>query len=347
MAMKFIDGFDYLTAGNFPLKWQGGGGTPLGLVTGVYGKGQAVDIYAYDTGTPQYNLSAPIVSGNFGHHYHYANTNSNAIILNINDAGNNVQVSLNCTTAGLLFVSCNNVTQGTAASGTAMTLNQWYWLEYSVVIHKTLGKFNLYVNSTQVLNLSNIATQVSSNQYFNQFGLQSSGNPFDNGTYFDNFHCWDFTAGDVNYFPYGEHVIDTKLADAVGSNTTWNIGGTTIHANNYQQVNEANEDGDTTYVYMNSAGAGDIDSYGFSPLSESAGGIGTVAINTINRKDDAGSHSYEHYTLSSGTPALSSSLVPGPLYFNYQTFQGTDPSTSNPWTISGRNAAEFGYKIIS
>ena len=346
MAMKFIDGFDYLTVGNMGLKWNGGGGTPIRTQTGVYGKGLAVQIYTYDTGTLVYDLVAPCVSGNFGHHYYYANTNSNAEIIALYDEGNSPQCSLAITTSGgLYFQNGSNVLQGVATG--ALTLNQWVWMEYSVVIHPTLGKFNLYVNGVQVLNLSHISTQITANQYFNQFQLLSSGNFADNGTAFDNFHFWDFTAGDVNYFPYGEHVIDTRLANGVGTNTTWNIGGTTIHANNYQQVNEANEDGDTTYVYMNSAGAGDIDSYSVANVTETSGGIGTVAINTISRKDDAGSHTYEHYTLSSGTPAVSSSLVPTPSYTNYQTFQATDPSTSNPWTISGRDAAEFGYKITA
>jgi hypothetical protein len=331
MAMIFIDGFDYLTAANIALKWSTGS---VGLNTGVYGKGKSIN------GNATINVAnAP--NGMVGFHF-YTGTQVAEQIVIFSDAGTN-QIDLRTSAIGQLFFTRNGTTIGTT-TGSILAPNQWYWIEVQITISTTVGIANLYVNAVSVLAQSGLDTQTSGNAYFNQIEIASSANQTQ---LFDSFHYWNSTAGDVTTYPYGEHIIDTQLANAVGSNTTWNKGGSTINAQNYEQVNEANEDGDTTYVWMSASGAGDIDTYGWAPLVELSGNIGTIAINTISRIDDPGPHIYDHYTLSSGVPALSSGISPGSSYINHQTFQGTDPDTSNPWTVTSRNNAQFGYEFIS
>lgn len=341
MSMALIDGFDYLIASNLVLKWDLAPGWTV--VTGVFGKGKAV--FTQTTTDLVSTLNTNTVSGRIAVHATipaFATTTRFQVFKD----GGTTQVDVRMDNTGLFFFSRNGTQIGVkAATNFRVSVGQVYWLEAEVIIHSTLGVANLYINSDLVLSQSGLNTQATANQYFNQVGL-GGGNGV-GGTTYDDFHYWDFTAGDVNVFPYTEHIIDTQLANVVGTNTTWNKGGTVINANNYQQVNEANEDGDTTYVFMSASGAGDIDSYGFGNLTEISGTIGTIAINTIARIDDAGPHVYKNYSLSGGSNAVSANITPGASYVNAQTFQGTDPNTGVAWTISGRNAAQFGYKFIS
>jgi hypothetical protein len=337
--MQFMDGFDYLTAANLGLKWDASVGFAL-VTPGVYGKGSAVSA---SNNAMVHTLNTNTASGNSAFHFNTPALNTVITIASWRDGGT-TQVDLRMSGGGDLYFTRNGTSIGTVIPpALRITAGIYYWLEAQIIVHQTLGQLKLYIGSSLALSLTGLNTQNTANQYFNQVTIQGNNSP----TLYDNYHFWDPSAGDVSAFPYGEHIIDTKLANAVGSNTTWNKGGSTINANNYQQVNEANEDGDTTYVFMSASGAGDIDSYGWATLSESTGTIGTIAINTIARIDDAGPHTYDHYTLSGGSSALSSAITPLSSYDNEQTFQGTDPNTGVAWTIAGRNAAQFGYKLIS
>lgn len=337
MSMQFMDGFDYLTAANLNLKWDN---SPVwSLVTGVYGKGLALDATS-EANPLVHTLATNFATGMIALHVVVNNLNNTIQIHAWRDTAT-IQVDIRMDTTGAIFFTRNGTTIG-VVSPIRLVSNSTNWIEAQVIIHGSLGQANLYINGVLALSQSGLNTQSTANRFFNQVALFGS-----NGAYFyDSYHFWDPSAGDVTGFPYGEHIIDTKLANAVGSNTTWNRGGTNT-GNNFSQVNEANEDGDTTYVFMAASGAGDIDSYGFVNLSETTGTIGTIAINSISRIDDAGPHTYDNYTLSSGNSALSSPISPGATYLNAQTFQGTDPNTGVAWTVAGRNAAQFGYKLIS
>lgn len=340
MAMQFMDGFDYLIAANVGLKWDAAVG--FGLVSpGAYGKGKAIGA---SNNVMVKTLTSNFASGYMAFHLEFASFSSaNVAIAAFRDAGT-TQVDIRYDATGAMYFTRNGTTIGSvAATQYRLSPGQYYWIELQVDIHSTLGQANLYINANSVLTQTGLNTQATANQFFNQVAIIGNNS----GVTFDNFHFWDPSAGDVHTFPYGEHIIETTLANGVGTHTSWNKGGSTINANNYQQVNEANEDGDTTYVYMSSSGAGDIDSYVFADIPETTGTIGTVAINVIVRIDDAGPHTYEHYTLSSGSSAVSSAQTPGANYDNIQTFQGKDPNTSTAWTIVGLNAAEFGYEFIS
>src|ERR1700734_3440969 len=331
--MWFIDGFDYLTIANMGLKWDNSPSS-YSLVTGAYGKGKAIvpSSGASLTKTLSQNFTS---TANSAFHV-FVSTLAADVIHVWQDTGSN-QCDLRMDATGALFFTRNG-TQVGSKSTYRLVPGSEYWLEAQVAISSTVGQANLYVGPTQVLAQTGLNTQTTANSYFNQVVIFGNNLGTTGVTNIDNYHFWDATAGDVTSYPYGEHIIDTELADAVGTNSQWNKGGTTINANNYQQVNEANEDGDTTYVWMAASGAGDIDSYQFTDLQESTmpvGGIGTVAVNTIDRIDDAGPHSFQNYILSSGNSAVSSSISPNSSYINHQRFFGTDPNTSPGWTIAG------------
>jgi hypothetical protein len=336
MTMRFMDGFDVnKTSAGLLEKWSTITASPS-FPAGVYGKGFGLQ----NPNLTQKVLGINITTGMQGFHFFYPTGAGAVSIVAFQDSGT-TQTDLRVNAGGQLFFTRNGTTIGTTSTLT-IAPNQWYWIECQVTISTTVGVANVYVNATSYLAQSSLNTQNTGNSTFNEIALIGANS----NIIMDSYHCWDTAAGDITTFPYGEHIIDTELANAVGTNTTWNRGGTNT-GNNFSQVNEVNNDGDTTYVWMVASGANDIDSYGFVTLQETSGIIGVLAINTISRIDDVGPHVYDHYVLSSGSSALSSGISPGANYLNAQSFQGTDPNTSSAWTIAGRNAAEFGYKFIS
>lgn len=331
MAMQFIDGFDYIAQNNNAVKWDNN--INHAFVTGIYGKGTALTIGSTLTKT----LPSNFTTGMAGFHI-FSSSYVSETLFRLLDAGT-VQVDLRTDGTGKPFFTRNGTTIG-STSTTALVANTWYWIELQVTISTTVGVANLYINNVSVLAGSSLNTQNTGNAFFNQMALVAVSPNF----LADSFHFWDSTAGDFTGFPYGEHIIDTRLPNAAGSNAAWTRGGTITGAN-FSQVNEANEDADTTYVV--SSTANQIDSYAFPAMAETAGIIGTVAINTVDRIDDVGPHTMDHFTKSGASTALSAAISPSASYLNHQTFRGTDPNTSAAWTLTNLNAAEFGYKELT
>lgn len=335
MTMLFMDGFDYLTSGNLILKWDSTTGAGLSTTsTGVYGRGKMVSNGANGS-TLTKTLPSNIVTGFQGFHFFYGTTVAQTIC-EFRETGA-AQCDIRVDATGHLFATRNGTTIG-SVSTFQMTSPQWYWIEVKVVISTTVGVAEIKVNGAFVANngVSNLNTQNTANAFFNQIR-----GGFSQGSGLDSYHVWDTTAGDITTY-MGERVIDTQLANATGTNAAWTKNG---GSNNFDRVNEANEDGDTTY--NSSATPNQIDSFNFPSLFESTGTIGTVAVNTIDRNDDATPRTFDHYCLSSGVAALSAPITPGANYVNHQTFFGTDPNTAAAWTITNWNAAEWGYKEIS
>lgn len=333
MAMKFMDGFDYLITTNNGLKWDS---APIGtLLPGVYGNGKCINL-GTGAGLTK-TLPTNFVTGMMGFHFSIPSIAASRSICAFLDAGVD-QVDLRTDTTGALFFTRNGTTIG-SVSTFRITPNQFYWCEVKVTVDPSAGVASLFINATAILTQTGLNTRASANSFFNQVILVGNNG---NSTY-DSFHFWDTSAGDVNGFPYGEHLIDTELAVGAGSHTDWSEFPAT--GANFNKVNEPNEDGDATYVF--SATPNQIDSYQFANLRPTGGTIGTIAINTIDRDDDATPRTFDHYSLSGGSSNLSAPFTPGSNYINHQSFVGTDPNTGSAWTVSGRNAAEFGYKEIS
>jgi len=331
--MIFLDGFDYLTAANFNLKWDSFSGAAL--QTGIFGVGKATTL-----GTGTKTLGSNFVTGFNGWHF-YTGPGGAQVIHRWRDAGTD-QVTLNLdATLALFFTRAGTTIGSVGAPSTRLVANTWYWIETQVKIDATTGIASVNVNGNSVLSQSGLNTKNTANAFFNQLVVTSGGS----GQQGDSYHFWDGTVSsgnDPSALGYGEHVIDSKLPNAVGSNSAWTPNGA---GNNFTKVNEANEDGDTTYVSTNVAA--NVDSYGFANVTVSTGTIGIIAINTIDRIDDAGPHTFDHFTLSAGSTHLSGGITPGATYVNHQSFVVVDPNTGAAWTIAGRNAAEFGYKFIS
>ena len=275
MAMIFMDGFDYYNSSQINRKWDSS--NAASFVTGVYGNGKAIQ----GPNSWVKNLGANVVTGFMGFHFFVPAGFGAMTICAFRDAGT-VQVDLRLTASGTLQLTRNGTVLGTSTS--ILSGNTWYWIEVKVTIDPTAGVAEVRVNgiSTGWITLSGQNTRASANSYFNQVALPGS-----TATY-DSFHVWD-TTGTINNTYIGEHAISTLFPNGAGTHTDWTKSGGTA---NFSRVNENPADDDTSYNFSNTPG--NIDSYAFGDLVPTAGSVAAVAINTVDRVDDASPHVIHH-----------------------------------------------------
>lgn len=326
----FEDGFDYITVANSTRKWDNATGT---LVTGVYGVGSAVQGLIQRTET----LPTSYVTGFMSFHYYTDVLTSNpSVICAVLDAGT-AQCDLRIDATGKLFFTRNGTTIG-SVSTLGLLANTWYWLVVKLTINNTTGVAEVKVDNTSYLTGSGLNNRNTANNSFSQVRLDTSAG---RGQRHDNFAFWDTTAGDLTGYPTNELVVDTRLVTGAGADADW----TPSAGSNFQNVDEANSNDDTDY--NSSTTVGQKDTFAVANVGPAAGTIVNVAVNTIDRRDDPTVHTVSHRVKSSSATQDGTAFTPTSSYLNHQTIFPTDPNTSAAWTVAGRNAANFGYKLIS
>jgi len=111
-------------------------------------------------------------------------------------------------------------------------------------------------------------------------------------------------------------------------------------------VNEAQQDGTTTYVYDNTVGHADF--YGIAPVATSPGVIVALTTRGYMQKSDAGTRSAAMQLKSGATTVATSTLVLSNSGFQWlYRMDLTDPNTGAAWTSANANAVTIGPTVIS
>jgi hypothetical protein len=250
------------------------------------------------------------------------------------------QCDLRLAGDGTWSVTRNNTVLGSSNPGLVQP-GVWCYVEWYLKIDPTVGATQVRINGTTVINLSNQNTRQTANSYATNFGF-SDGFSGTTGGNLGLFYVDDFYLDNQGTF-YGDSRIESRFANGNGATNAW----TPSAGSNYQNINQANSDDDTTY--NSSANVGDIDLYTFPALSTNAGLVHAVMTVGVQRIDTAGSaSSCPTYRSASGTNYFGATQTIGATtYGAYMDIQTTDPSTSGNWTIAGVNGFQYGAKRIS
>jgi hypothetical protein len=138
----------------------------------------------------------------------------------------------------------------------------------------------------------------------------------------------------------GPSRIVTPVPTGAGSHTQWTPTGA---ASNFQCVNEAPPDGDTTYVADSTPG--DLDSYVFGQADGGAT-IFAVQTNLYARKDDANTRQIATLVRQGGVDFVGTTFTEAASYSDFTQIYNQDPTGTN-WTPAVFNADEFGVKEIA
>lgn len=119
-----------------------------------------------------------------------------------------------------------------------------------------------------------------------------------------------------------------------------------ITPSNFGSVNEAQQDGPTTYVYDSTVGHADFYNLDDLPtLLVPPSSITAVVSRAFVGKSDAGSRSAQVQLKSGATTVQSTALVLSASFQWTERIDLVDPNTSAAWTIAAVNAAQIGPRV--
>lgn len=350
MALVALEGFDFyngvaansLTAPSLQMKWLVATTTGVSLVTGRFG-GQAVRCSPGAAITNQRITKSNYTSGcAFGWAGRCPTMPTSNVLTGfwaLRSSTNVFQMGVRVNNLGGLDVyRMSSGIAGTLLGSTAnglITANNWFYLEMEVVPSTTVGRVTLFLNGTQVLNLTGVNNlNAGASTDIGVFELNNV-----NGGSTATFDTDDWYEADAAT-RIGEGKVEPlrPSADTATKNWTPSSG-----SNNYDRVNETLSDGDTTYVQASSVG--DQDLYDIGNLGTSPAAIYGVQVSMIGRKTDAATRAIALTVKSGATSSQGPDYTLGSTYDKFERMLTQDPNTSAAWTVSGVNALQIGPKV--
>ena len=331
MAMIFIDGFDhYGIAGN--------------LTEGVYA--QAVSC-TFNTSNPRTGSTAISVSatgvlrrvlggpkttvGLAGAYYYGAlpGANDSHRMMRFNDAGNSEQISIVLQSTGVIAVK-RGTHLGTLIGQTlspVITAETYNHVEVMVFFSNTVGTVEIRVNGVTVLSLTGVDTVNTGNVECSQVLLGTGAL----SVLIDDVFCYDDTGSFNNTF-IGDRRVLTLFPDADTIQADWTVVGS---ANGFDAINQANPDGDTSYI---SAGVPDsngvVSEFGMENLPAGVSAISGVVLVNMSRKTEAGIANVQMSVISGASETAGTDQPMTEIYTYRQDVFEVDPASAAPFTPS-------------
>jgi hypothetical protein len=338
MALLFIDGFDHYATTQIGRKWTSTSATTPDIDTTGGRRGTGCLSAAVTARWVQYSFSATatLIAGCA---FNRSSGSSAGYIIYFGDGASD-QCGVYLETDGRL--SFRRGTTAVATSTYTVPATGWVYLEVKVTISNS-GSYEIRANGTDILSGS-ADTQATANATADSVTLHArvaSGSTGPNTTtLYDDFYLCDASGG-INDDFLGDVRIDAYVPNGAGNSTQL----TPSAGANYQCVDDATPDDDSTYV--ESATASQKDTYAFPSLGYTAVDVFGVQVNATARKDDAGARSLATVTRSGGTDYDGSTQALSTSYYDYREVMNVDPNTSAAWSQSGYEAAEFGVKVAA
>jgi hypothetical protein len=240
---------------------------------------------------------------------------------------------------------------GNAYAGPQITPGEWFYVELKGAIgsNKPAGTVQLCVDgefasqNTATYSFgylgNNLATVKLGGYYSSTAHLV--GLPEGESIEYDDVYVADTNLSQP--FPLGDCTVDCLVPDGVGSSAQWSPSqaGTP----NWQLVDDAVPDGDTSYVAT--SGSGNRDLYTMQDIGIRPEVIHAVMLWVEARRDDGITRRVSGSIRSGGT-VFDNAYQPtlGASYVNYPFVWGTDPATGAAWTFDGINSLEAGVKHV-
>jgi hypothetical protein len=347
MVLRFIDGFDHYNTSAILIDKWGPGSTSYGSwLTGRYGGlalsiGSSGSAEGYGPNVTFDNQGTWIVGCAFTNNGNFQAGNSPVLLRWYDGATCQAQVTI--IAGGAINVYRGAGTTLIASGGTYPTLT-WMYVEVMIVFHPSAGSVTVRQNASQVANVSGLNTAPSGNAYASKLVLGQGSGQWCSGLVDDLYVC-DGTGSHGNSFlaPNSDGLrVYTSYPTGVGTTTQFTSTGV---ANNWDAVNDAQHDGDSTYV--GSATIGAIDLYALGDLPSSAMAVEGVRVGCVARKDDAGTRSIATLVRSGGTNYPQSTQAITDSYGYRGDLIVNDPATATLWTPSGVNAIEIGVTNVA
>ena len=356
MALIYIDGFDTYATADITLRWSFAPGANSGMAKAIESSGGrngtgciALTFPAALTGQMSRSLGgsrSSVVVGVAVKLNSLAN-GITGVFLSLFE-GSNHQVWLATNTVGDLILGSGSSIITTYGAG--FTTGVWYYVELKVTISNSIAADSciVRVNGTTVINpaAGTNLRQASTTASVDSVAIGGRGNWATTNSVilrYDDLYTLD-NSGSMNNDLLGDIRVEAIRPSGNGSSTQFTPVGA---ANNWDCVDEAAEDGDTSYVASSTVGQEDL--YAIGDLVSTPANVFAVQVCAIGRKDDAGSRTITSAIKSGGSVYDHGSVKTLGLGDTYSTLIDVwelDPNGNVAWTGSSVNAMEAGVKLV-
>ena len=216
---------------------------------------------------------------------------------------------------------------------------------YVVLGGASNGTVQIWVDGTLVINQVNVTNDgglgdsCTAIEVIDMMAGFGSTTGFIATAHLSHLAIWDAT-GDAPTGYVGPHRLAVARPDGAGDST----GFTPNTGNNWAAVDDVVRNGDTDYVEASSAATKDL--YTYSTFGTTVDTIVGVNVKTWAKNPDVGTKQFKMKCKSSATEDNGATFTLTGSYALYQETFGVDPNTSAAWTISGLNAAQFGFEVV-
>ncbi|MDQ3565725.1 MAG: hypothetical protein M3436_16975 [Pseudomonadota bacterium] len=340
MTLRFTDSFDHYATAALTEKWTSITNVPT--ISAGNGRRSTASFRnatnVLGTATKTLDAQATWIIG-FSFKMASSLPAASRAMVGVLDAGTD-QCDLRVKADGTMEITRNGTVLGTTTY--ALSVGSTYYIEFKVVIHDTTGTAEVKVDGSSKLALTSVDTKNTANATANQVRIGPGGAATGFWDYDDVYICDG--AGSVNNNFLGDCRVDAYAPNGNG-NSSQLVGSDGNSTDNYLLVDESAPNDDTDYV--ESATAGNKDTYTVADMSHTPSSIFGVQILANAKKDDAGARSVATVTRSGVTDFDGATQALSTSYVYYSDIRETDPNTSAAWTKTNFNAAEFGVKVAA
>jgi hypothetical protein len=335
-----MDGFDLYTPNNNASDlgfqyagWNGG----IGTNSGRFGQGSFLSNSEYSF--LQYVFPSPQIEiwTGFAVKIAYPTNNQQPIFSIFSASGREAEFWYGNST----WYSYRGQSQVLLGSATvSLTPNSFHWVEFHYLISSTVGVMEIWIDDTQISNLTAINTTAFNNTSFTSVTL--GGNITNNNVtgIYDDWYILN-TVGTTNNKRLGDCRIETLVPNSdAGINNGTPLSGTSHYA---MVDGSQNNQGTSNITITNTPGQEEL--FGENNLANTPSTIFGVKVLNVAKKTDAGS-CYGNAVISSGSAVAYSNAKP--LITAYSATLGifeTDPNTNATWTYTAVNASDAGFRV--
>lgn len=267
---------------------------------------------------------------------------SNYIWLTLGD-GATAQCSIVFRSDGAILLTQGASSGATLATytGAITAINTWYAFEIELRVSNTVGYVNFRKNgntSNDFASATNLDTAGgTANDYANRLSI-GYGAVGGTAQFLDDL-IWRSDASSVSWMGDVRGWARMPVSDA-SVQWTPNAGGT-----NYTQVDEAQQNAATDYVFSSTVGNSDL--YGISSISSTPASVVAVVTRAYVQKSDAGTRNVAVQLRSGGTTVQGTSTALNTVWGWLSRTDLTDPATGAAWTATGVNNAQIGVVVTA
>jgi hypothetical protein len=343
MSLAYFDGYDTYngTGTNTGVRatWIASGQTSTSLQTGRFG-GRCLRFTPTNAGGFYQKSWAGTASCSTGIAIRFTvfpdSTKSSMYYKLANNDGDQIKFKVDWQGKLYIFIAGSTLTYTSPSQ--VIFLNTWHYLEVECTLNAGAGVLNVYLDGVSLYSATGLSNKVGSTSTVIdavRVGIDTgNGGTGEMGTVdYDDLYIKD----DVNRL--GERRVQ-NLYPASDVSVAWSrLSG----ASNYLMVNEAQVDGDTSYIYASSVG--NTDTYTFDTLAGTPAVIDGVQMSCYAYKTDAATRKIALQVKSGATTSDGSDITLTASYGRLLRLLNLDPNGSISWTYLSVNALQGGPKV--